>query len=101
MGGAGTLAQSMEATRVGGFVGLIGILAGTEGEVNPIPVLMKSLRLQGVYVGSREMFEDMNTAMEVNEIKPVIDRVFPFEEAKEALQLMEGASHFGKIVVMG
>ena len=101
VGGAGTLAQSMEATRVGGFVGLIGILAGTEGEVNPIPVLMKSLRLQGVYVGSREMFEDMNTAMEVNEIKPVIDRVFPFEEAKEALQLMEGASHFGKIVVTG
>ena len=62
---------------------------------------MKSLRLQGVYVGSREMFEEMNTAMEVNEIKPVIDGVFPFEEAREALRMMEGASHFGKIVVTG
>ena len=99
--GAGTLVQSMEAARVGGFIGLIGILAGTDGEVNPIPVLMKSLRLQGVYVGSREMFEDMNTAMAVNQIKPVIDQVYPFEEAQEALKLMESATHFGKIVVRG
>ncbi len=99
--GAGTLVQSMEATRVGGFIGLIGILAGTDGEVNPIPVLMKSLRLQGVYVGSRVMFEDMNTAMAVNQIKPVIDRVYPFEEAQAALKLMESATHFGKIVVRG
>ena len=99
--GAGTLVQSMEATRVGGFIGLIGILAGTDGEVNPIPVLMKSLRLQGVYVGSREMFEEMNTAMAVNQIKPVIDHVYPFEEAQEALKLMESATHFGKIVVTG
>ena len=99
--GAGTLVQSMEATRVGGFIGLIGILAGTDGEVNPIPVLMKSLRLQGVYVGSRQMFEDMNTAMAVNQIKPVIDRVYPFEEAQEALKLMDSATHFGKIVITG
>ena len=99
--GAGTLVQSMEAARVGGFIGLIGILAGTDGEVNPIPVLMKSLRLQGVYVGSRVMFEDMNTAMAVNQIKPVIDQVYPFEEAQAALKLMESATHFGKIVVRG
>ena len=101
VGGAGTLAQSMEATRVGGMIRLIGILAGTDGEVNPVPVLMKSLRLQGVYVGSREMFEDMNAAMTVNQIKPVIDKVYPFEEARQALTLMEGASHFGKIVITG
>ena len=83
------------------MVGLIGILAGTDGEVNPIPVLMKSLRLQGVYVGSREMFEDMLAAMSINQIKPVIDTVYPFEEARQALRLMEGASHFGKIVIAG
>ena len=99
VGGAGTLVQSMEATRVGGMIGMIGILAGTDGEVNPIPVLMKSLRLQGVYVGSRAMFEDMNAALAANRIKPVIDRVYPFEEAREALKLMESAAHFGKIVV--
>lgn len=99
VGGAGTLVQSMEATRVGGMIGLIGILAGTDGEVNPIPVLMKSLRLQGVYVGSREMFEDMNAALAANRIKPVIDKVYPFEGARGALELMESAAHFGKIVV--
>lgn len=99
VGGAGTLVQSMEATRVGGMIGLIGILAGTDGEVNPIPVLMKSLRLQGVYVGSREMFEDMNAALAANRIKPVIDKVYPFEEVREAFELMESATHFGKIVV--
>ena len=99
VGGAGTLVQSMEATRVGGMIGLIGILAGTDGEVNPIPVLMKSLRLQGVYVGSREMFEDMNAALTANRIEPVIDKVYPFEEARGALELMESAAHFGKIVV--
>lgn len=99
VGGAGTLVQSMEATRVGGMIGLIGILAGTDGEVNPIPVLMKSLRLQGVYVGSRAMFEDMNAALAANRIKPVIDKVYPFEEVREALELMERAAHFGKIVV--
>lgn len=99
VGGAGTLVQSMEATRVGGMIGLIGILAGTDGEVNPIPVLMKSLRLQGVYVGSRAMFEDMNAALAANRIKPVIDKVYPFEEVRAALKLMERAAHFGKIVV--
>lgn len=99
VGGAGTLAQSMQATRVGGLIGLIGVLTGLEAEVNPLPVLMKSLRLQGVYVGSRQMFEDMNAALSANHIKPVIDRVYPFEDAREALRLMEGASHFGKIVI--
>lgn len=99
VGGAGTLVQSMEATRVGGMIGLIGILAGTDGEVNPIPVLMKSLRLQGVYVGSRAMFEDMNAALAANRIKPVIDKVYSFEKVREALKLMEHAAHFGKIVV--
>lgn len=99
VGGAGTLVQSMEATRVGGMIGLIGILAGTDGEVNPIPVLMKILRLQGVYVGSRAMFEDMNAALAANRIKPVIDKVYSFEEVRDALKLMERAAHFGKIVV--
>ena len=80
---------------------MIGILAGTDGEINPVPVLMRSLRLQGVYVGSRKMFEDMLAAMNINQIKPVIDTVYPFEEVRQALTLMEDASHFGKIVIAG
>lgn len=100
VGGAGTLAQSLQAVRVGGFVGLIGILSGSN-QTNPMPVLQKSVRLQGIYVGSRDMFEDMNAAMTVNRTRPVIDQVFPFEHAQDALRCMESAAHFGKIVVSG
>ncbi|MGE0820911.1 MAG: NAD(P)-dependent alcohol dehydrogenase [Candidatus Binatia bacterium] len=99
VGGAGTLERSLRATRVGGTVGLIGILSGRGGQIDPMPVLMKGIRLQGVYVGSREMFEDMNRAMAIHKTKPVIDRIFPFSEAREALKLMESAAHFGKIVI--
>ena len=60
---------------------------------------MKGLRLQGIYVGSREMFEAMNKAMAVQKIKPAIDKVFPFTEARAALKLIESAAHFGKIVI--
>jgi NADPH:quinone reductase-like Zn-dependent oxidoreductase len=99
VGGAGTLEQSFKATRVGGTVSLIGVLTGFAGKIDPYPVLMKGLRLQGIYVGSREMFEAMNKAMAVQKIKPVIDKVFPFSEARAALKLMESAAHFGKIVI--
>jgi NADPH:quinone reductase-like Zn-dependent oxidoreductase len=99
VGGAGTLERSFKAVRVGGTIGLIGVLTGFSGQVDPMPVLRKGIRLQGVYVGSREMFEDMNRAMTVHKTKPVIDRVFPFSQAREALKLMESAAHFGKIVI--
>jgi NADPH:quinone reductase-like Zn-dependent oxidoreductase len=98
LGGAGTLAQSLNAVRVGGHVALIGVLASGAG-VDPRRILMKSVRVQGVFVGSRLMFEEMNRAIEINDLHPVIDRVFPFEEAREALRYMESAAHFGKIVI--
>jgi NADPH:quinone reductase-like Zn-dependent oxidoreductase len=97
IGGAGTLNKSVASARVGGKVGLIGVL--TEGSFNPIPVLMKSVSLQGIFVGSREMFEGMNRAIEVNGIKPVIDRVFGFGEVPAALEYMASGKHFGKIVI--
>jgi len=99
VGGAGTLERSFKAVRVGGTIGLIGVLTGFSGQVDPMPVLRKGIRLQGVYVGSREMFEDMNRAMAIHKTKPVIDRVFPFSQARDALKLMESAAHFGKIVI--
>jgi NADPH:quinone reductase-like Zn-dependent oxidoreductase len=98
VGGAGTLSKSLNAVRVGGHVPLIGVLA-TGGDFNPISVLMKGVRLQGIFVGSRKMFEDMNRAIETTQMRPVIDRTFAFEEAREALKYMESGSHFGKIVV--
>lgn len=60
---------------------------------------MKGVRLQGIFVGSRRMFEDMNRAIESNHMKPVIDKTFAFEEVREALKYLESGSHFGKIVI--
>lgn len=99
VGGAGTLEQSFQATCVGGTISLIGVLTGFAGKVDPYPVLRKGLRLQGIYVGSREMFEAMNKALAIHQTKPVIDRIFPFAETREALKYMESAAHFGKIVI--
>ncbi len=98
VGGAGTLAASLRAVRLGGYIALIGVLSGA-GEVNPMPILMKGVRVQGIFVGSRAMFEAMSRAIEVAGLRPVIDRVFPFEDAKEALKHLESGAHFGKVVI--
>ncbi len=99
VGGAGTLSKSMRSIRVGGTISLIGVLTGNTGEVNPTPLLMKNIRLQGIYVGSRDMFEAMNRAMALHNMHPVVDRVFSFGEAREAYRYMESGAHFGKIVI--
>jgi len=99
VGGAGTLEKSFRVARVGGTISLIGILAGAAGKIDPLPVLRKGLRLQGIYVGSREMFEAMNRAIAAHQMRPIIDRVFPFVQTREALKHMESAVHFGKIVI--
>jgi len=98
VGGAGTLNKSINAVRIGGHVALIGALTGAAG-FSPTAVFMKSIRLQGIYTGSRAMFEDMNKAISVNDLRPVIDRVFEFDQVGDALKHMESGSHFGKIVI--
>ncbi|MBI2810868.1 MAG: NAD(P)-dependent alcohol dehydrogenase [Candidatus Melainabacteria bacterium] len=98
LGGAGTLERSMKSVIVGGQISLIGVLSGG-GEINPMPILMKNIRLQGIYVGSREMFEHMLKAMTLHKSKPIIDRVFNFDQVKDALKHMESGAHFGKIVI--
>jgi NADPH:quinone reductase-like Zn-dependent oxidoreductase len=77
---------------------LIGVLSGA-GDFNPVPILMRTIRLQGIFVGSRRMFEAMNRAIEVNQLRPVVDRVFAFEQAVEALHYLESGAHFGKVVI--
>ena len=62
--------------------------------------LMKSVCVQGIFVGSRAMFEAMNRAVGLHKLKPVIDRVFGFDEFPAALKHMESGAHFGKIVVV-
>ena len=61
--------------------------------------LMKGVRVQGIYVGSRQMFEAMNRAIALHGLRPVVDRVFPFEQVKEALRYLESGAHFGKVVI--
>lgn len=98
VGGAGTLPRSFLATRVGGTIAVIGLLSGM-ATLDPMPILRRSLKVQGLYVGSTQMFEAMNRAIEAGGLKPVIDKVFPFAEAKDAYRHLKGQSHFGKIVI--
>ncbi|MBV8707048.1 MAG: NAD(P)-dependent alcohol dehydrogenase, partial [Acidobacteriaceae bacterium] len=97
VGGSGTLPRSLKAVRMGGASSVIGALSGAEPNVTPVDILMNSVRVQGIYVGSRLMFERLNRAIELHAIKPVIDRTFAWTEFKEALRHMESQSHFGKI----
>ncbi|HEX3727926.1 MAG TPA: NAD(P)-dependent alcohol dehydrogenase [Pirellulales bacterium] len=99
VGGAGTLAQSMKAVKAGGQISLIGVLSGGTGQVNPLPILMRNIRVQGIFVGSREMFENMNRSIALHKMQPVVDRVFPFADAVEAYRYMETGSHFGKVAI--
>ena len=99
VGGAETLEQSLTAVRGGGKVSVIGILSGVSSHLNIAPILHKHLQIQGIYVGSRAMFENMNRALTQNQIRPVIDCVYEGAQIQEALRFMESAGHFGKIVI--
>ena len=99
VGGAGTLPKSIAAARLGGQVNLIGVLTG--GQIDPLTILWRTAIVRGVYVGSRAMFEAMNRAIDLHDIHPVIDREFGFDEARAAYEHLQGASHFGKVVIQG
>jgi NADPH:quinone reductase-like Zn-dependent oxidoreductase len=99
VGGAGTLAQSLQAIRVGGEITLVGVLAGGAAELSIVPVFMKQVRIQGLLVGSRKAFERMNRSIAQHELRPVVDRVFPFAEAREAFEHLKSGRHFGKVCI--
>ena len=99
VGGKDTLARSFGAIRTGGKITMIGGLSGAANELNPALIFGKRANVQGIYVGSTQMFDAMNAAIAANGIKPVIDRVFGFGEVKAALQHMAAGAHFGKIVI--
>ena len=99
LGGGGTLARSISSVKINGRISLVGVLTGFDGQVNPLPILRKSLSVNGIYVGSRDMQKQFHKALEVNEIHPVIDRVFKFDQVKEAYEYMQSGQHFGKIVI--
>ncbi len=91
VGGAGTLERSMTAVRNGGTICIIGALAGP-GTINPRMINRKSIRLQGIHVGCRDMFAAMNKAVALHRLKPAIDKVFSFAEAKAAYATSKAAS---------
>jgi NADPH:quinone reductase-like Zn-dependent oxidoreductase len=99
LGGAGTFGRALTAVRPGGHISVIGVLSGTRSEVDLIPILMQKLRVQGILVGPRDAFEAMNRAIALHRLRPVIDRVFPFAQAPEALAYMKHGEHFGKICI--
>ena len=98
VGGIGTMSRSIRAVRSGGHIAAIGILT-TAGDLNLTPILMKAIRIQGIFVGSRAMFEQTYRAIELAKLEPVIDKVFAFEDASAAFEHLENGSHFGKVVI--
>ncbi|MGM0884259.1 MAG: zinc-dependent alcohol dehydrogenase family protein [Bacillota bacterium] len=100
LGGAATLNRSLTALRVGGQISIVGILSGASVEgFDIVPAILKKARLQAINVGSRDMFEAMNRAIGQNALRPAIDRVFPFEQAVDALHYLAKGTHFGKICI--
>jgi len=99
VGGVGTLQKSMQCIAMQGKIGIIGFVAGPGQGVNPIGLAFRAAAIHGIGVGSRAMFENMNAAIEANNIKPPIDKVFPFAKAPDAIRHAQNQKFFGKIVV--
>jgi NADPH:quinone reductase-like Zn-dependent oxidoreductase len=99
VGGAATFARSFGAIRVGGKISMIGGLSGPATELNPGLIFARRANVQGISVGSMQMFEAMNRAIAANGIKPVLDKVFPFDEVQAAYRHMASGAHLGKIVI--
>lgn len=99
VGGAGTMANSLRAVRVGGTISLIGVLDGVRGDVPLVHALMRSIHIAGIFVGSRAHTEALCAAIDASGIQPVVDQVFPFEDAPAAFAHLASGAHFGKVVV--
>lgn len=99
LGGVGTLAQSIEAARVGGHIALIGVLTGVTGPVPMAASMRRQQRIHGLIVGSRRHQSELVRAIEATRLRPVIDRTFALAEIAEAFRLQKAGGHFGKIAL--
>jgi NADPH:quinone reductase-like Zn-dependent oxidoreductase len=99
VGGTATLPRAIEAVRLGGSIHQIGFVSGRDATISLPRLVAKDATYRGVYVGSRAMFEAMNAAIAATRLKPVVDRVFPFEEARAAYEYQGSGAHFGKVVI--
>ncbi len=98
VGGLGTLAQSIQAVGFGGEIALIGVLS-RQGEANPMPLMVKGAAVRGIFVGSVAMARELNEFVEQHTIRPVIDRVFDFNDARAAYAYQSSGELFGKVVI--
>jgi len=98
VGGLGTLAQSLQAVGFGGEIALIGVLT-MQGDTNPMPLMIKGASLRGIFVGSAAMARDLNAFVDAHQLKPVVDRVFDFADAKAAYAYQSSPELFGKVVI--
>jgi NADPH:quinone reductase-like Zn-dependent oxidoreductase len=99
VGGANTLEQSFKAVRPRGRISIIGVLSGASTPINLRYFISNAITVQGLFVGHRESFEAMTRAFEHNNLRPVIDRVFPFDQAPDAMRYMLSQKHFGKVCI--
>jgi NADPH:quinone reductase-like Zn-dependent oxidoreductase len=99
VGGSGTFDQSVAALCFNGAMSLLGVLAGAGGPINTRAIFRKAIRVNGIYVGSRRMFESLNRALVATRLRPVVDRVFEFGEVRQAYEYLASGQHFGKVVV--
>ncbi len=100
VGGAGTLARSLACLAAGGQIAMIGVLTGFEApSLNVFPLVAKNATMHGIYVGHRRAFERFVAFLDNTQIRPVIDRVFEWDEAVSAYEYLHNAQHFGKIVI--
>lgn len=101
VGGQETFPKVLQSIAIEGQVSIIGGVSGFTGELAFGEFLARAATIKGIYVGSREMFRAMNCAIIQHKMKPVIDRVFAFDEAIDAFRHFAGESHFGKVVISG
>lgn len=94
-----TLQKSLASLTFGGFIGVVGFVAGYKAEIPIRALIGPMVRVQGIAVGSRARFETMNRAISLHKLRPVIDSTFPLEKGVEAFRHMKSGQHFGKIVV--
>jgi NADPH:quinone reductase-like Zn-dependent oxidoreductase len=99
VGGAGTLNESLKAVRIGGSIMLIGVLSGTQTPLSLTAVMMQAVRVQGLVVGNREMFEAMNRAITAHKMTPHVDKVFALAETRAAFEYLAQQKHFGKVAL--
>lgn len=97
--GGANLNRSLKAVKLSGTISFIGLIAGLSAPINTYQFVTKNVRIHGIESGSKKMFLDMNNFIEKHQIKPVVDKVFPYNEIAEALKYLGSGAHFGKVVI--